>query len=103
MNDFFFFFFFSSRRRHTRWTGDWSSDVCSSDLFRSLGTPAEPGSMLVTLIGAVRRPGVYEIEIGRPVREVLELAGGPEAPLSALLIGGYFGTWADPAAAEPLP
>src|SRR5690348_17999526 len=28
----FFFFFFSSRRRHTRWTGDWSSDVCSSDL-----------------------------------------------------------------------
>src|SRR5690348_16149078 len=24
-------FFFSSRRRHTRWTGDWSSDVCSSD------------------------------------------------------------------------
>src|SRR6266581_1602686 len=28
----FFFFFFSSRRRHTSWTGDWSSDVCSSDL-----------------------------------------------------------------------
>src|SRR6266581_7933739 len=28
----FFCFFFSSRRRHTRWTGDWSSDVCSSDL-----------------------------------------------------------------------
>src|SRR5690348_868352 len=27
-----FFFLFSSRRRHTRWTGDWSSDVCSSDL-----------------------------------------------------------------------
>src|SRR5579863_7323526 len=26
------FFFFSSRRRHTIWTGDWSSDVCSSDL-----------------------------------------------------------------------
>src|SRR4051794_12965853 len=29
------FFFFSSRRRHTRWTGDWSSDVCSSDLGES--------------------------------------------------------------------
>src|SRR5689334_24219629 len=27
------FFFFSSRRRHTRWNCDWSSDVCSSDLF----------------------------------------------------------------------
>src|SRR6266487_5542025 len=32
-------FFFSSRRRHTRWTGDWSSDVCSSDLGRGgMGT-----------------------------------------------------------------
>src|SRR5207248_3567034 len=28
------FFFFSSRRRHTRSYGDWSSDVCSSDLER---------------------------------------------------------------------
>src|SRR6266487_4375823 len=28
-------FFFSSRRRHTRWTGDWSSDVCSSDLTKA--------------------------------------------------------------------
>src|SRR2546426_1979230 len=38
----FFFFFFSSRRRHTRLQGDWSSDVCSSDLKllgkRDLGT-----------------------------------------------------------------
>src|SRR2546426_5209228 len=33
-SDFFLglFFFFSSRRRHTRLQGDWSSDVCSSDL-----------------------------------------------------------------------
>src|SRR5690606_39730469 len=31
-----FFFFFSSRRRHTRFSRDWSSDVCSSDL-------SEPG------------------------------------------------------------
>src|SRR5437762_14298677 len=30
------FFFFSSRRRHTRYIGDWSSDVCSSDLERIL-------------------------------------------------------------------
>src|SRR5207253_8180761 len=28
------FFFFSSRRRHTRWPRDWSSDVCSSDLYK---------------------------------------------------------------------
>src|SRR5256885_792855 len=40
-------FFFSSRRRHTRLQGDWSSDVCSSDLviakdgwrFHHLGIP----------------------------------------------------------------
>src|SRR5690349_24227761 len=32
----FFFFFFSSRRRHTRSLHDWSSDVCSSDLFSPL-------------------------------------------------------------------
>src|SRR3989449_7123291 len=30
------FFFFSSRRRHTRCSRDWSSDVCSSDLYRSI-------------------------------------------------------------------
>src|SRR5256885_3377062 len=30
------FFFFSSRRRHTRLQGDWSSDVCSSDLLTSI-------------------------------------------------------------------
>src|SRR4030066_47211 len=34
----FFFFFFSSRRRHTRFKCDWSSDVCSSDLFITVTT-----------------------------------------------------------------
>src|SRR5437899_4610380 len=33
LSELFFFFFFSSRRRHTRCLSDWSSDVCSSDLF----------------------------------------------------------------------
>src|SRR5437763_13400498 len=35
------FFFFSSRRRHTRYIGDWSSDVCSSDLPSLAGLGAE--------------------------------------------------------------
>src|SRR5256885_3520792 len=39
------FFFFSSRRRHTRLQGDWSSDVCSSDLCM----PAEPSTAPTTL------------------------------------------------------
>src|SRR5256885_17268647 len=38
-----FVFFFSSRRRHTRLQGDWSSDVCSSDLL--LGTRCTNGSL----------------------------------------------------------
>src|SRR2546427_952043 len=33
------FFFFSSRRRHTRFDCDWSSDVCSSDLFPTFHPP----------------------------------------------------------------
>src|SRR5437763_3285643 len=42
----FFIFFFSSRRRHTRYIGDWSSDVCSSDLNWSAqsGTQSEDAS-----------------------------------------------------------
>src|SRR5690606_39418833 len=43
---FCFFFFFSSRRRHTRFSRDWSSDVCSSDL-RQVTGPEE----LVARIG----------------------------------------------------
>src|SRR5688500_20158153 len=37
-----FFFFFSSRRRHTRLQGDWSSDVCSSDLPGPIGAVITP-------------------------------------------------------------
>src|SRR2546430_10354459 len=37
INLFRFFFFFSSRRRHTRFDCDWSSDVCSSDLWWLIG------------------------------------------------------------------
>src|SRR6202165_5256490 len=37
------FFFFSSRRRHTRLLGDWSSDVCSSDLYGSCSWDGDSG------------------------------------------------------------
>src|ERR1039457_893906 len=39
---FILFFFFSSRRRHTRLQGDWSSDVCSSDLAWLISNPCSP-------------------------------------------------------------
>jgi NADH:ubiquinone oxidoreductase subunit F (NADH-binding) len=71
--------------------------------FRALGTAREPGTMLVTILGAVNEPCVHEIAIGTPVGEVLSLAGGASAPLQALLLGGYFGRWAGASEAVPLP
>src|SRR3989454_8954535 len=50
------FFFFSSRRRHTRLQGDWSSDVCSSDLF-----PREEAEWLLGLFGEGRGEGVMPV------------------------------------------
>jgi NADH:ubiquinone oxidoreductase subunit F (NADH-binding) len=70
--------------------------------FRGAGLPSAPGSMLVTVSGAVARPGVYEIEVGTPAGEVIMLAGGPAERLQALLIGGYFGAWLPVEAAWPL-
>src|SRR5690606_40921818 len=46
------FFFFSSRRRHTRFSRDWSSDVCSSDLYEA-GT-GQTG--IYTKLGHTRQP-----------------------------------------------
>jgi NADH:ubiquinone oxidoreductase subunit F (NADH-binding) len=69
--------------------------------FRELGTQEQPGTALVTLEGAVRRRGVYEIPIGLPLAELLDLAGGVTVPIQAFLIGGYFGTWV--AAEDALP
>src|SRR3989454_4468600 len=48
----FVFFFFSSRRRHTRLQGDWSSDVCSSDLLQPL--LAAHGRVAVLIVDAMR-------------------------------------------------
>jgi len=64
-----------------------------SNWYRELGTVADPGSALVTITGAVRAPGVYELAFGTPMSDLLEAAGGPVEPLQALLVGGYFGTW----------
>ena len=63
--------------------------------FREVGTQEDPGTVLVTLSGAVARPGVYEIALGTPLRELVDEAGGPTAPPRAVLVGGYFGSWLD--------
>ncbi len=47
---------------------------------RSLGTPESPGVALCTVVGDVRRSGVAEIELGMPLRDVIEtISGGPRA------------------------
>ncbi len=63
------------------------------DWFRGAGTPNEPGTALVTLSGAVRNPGVYEIQLGQTLQQLVDDAGGPAADLQAFLVGGFFGTW----------
>jgi len=70
--------------------------------FRQAGTAEEPGTTLVTLLGAVARPGVYEIELGTTLHDVLTAAGGLTHSLRALLLGGYYGSWLDGALAREL-
>jgi len=60
---------------------------------REIGTLNDPGSLLVTLSGAVASPGVYEVAGGSPLTALLEAAGGTTDPVQAFQIGGYAGTW----------
>jgi NADH:ubiquinone oxidoreductase subunit F (NADH-binding) len=63
--------------------------------FAATGTHDEPGTTLLTISGAVGRPGVVEIPIGTPLSIVLTAAGA--APdLAAVITGGYHGTWVTP-------
>jgi NADH:ubiquinone oxidoreductase subunit F (NADH-binding) len=61
--------------------------------FRSAGRSDAPGTTLVTLSGALRAPGVYEVPMGLPLGEVLDVAGGAAQPLGSVLLGGFFGSW----------
>src|SRR6266487_5973748 len=65
----FCLFFFSSRRRHTRWTGDWSSDVCSSDLLGALQRAGSIRDRGVGVLGdrvAVRPAGAEDDVMAGP-------------------------------------
>src|SRR5690606_40924509 len=53
------FFFFSSRRRHTRFSRDWSSDVCSSDLHYFVNQAfLEPNQLLRDMDRIAHLPGI---------------------------------------------
>jgi NADH:ubiquinone oxidoreductase subunit F (NADH-binding) len=71
--------------------------------FREVGAPSAPGSALVTVSGAVGRPGVYEIALGTTVGQVLMLADGPTERPQAVLVGGYFGAWLQAEVAWQVP
>lgn len=58
--------------------------------FRSTGLPDAPGTILVTIGGDVKSPGVYEVPLGTPIRRVIEEhGGGPTGSIQAVLPGGF--------------
>src|SRR5262249_56390924 len=69
-------FFFSSRRRHTRLVSDWSSDVCSSDLYSA----TDGGNML-------DGRGGNDVLVGGPGADIL-LGGSGQIGTGGIISGG---------------
>jgi NADH:ubiquinone oxidoreductase subunit F (NADH-binding) len=74
-----------------------------AEWYRSIGRHGAVGSALVTITGAVGQPGVREIELGTTLGELVAEAGGLTSGVRAIVLGGYFGTWARPGAIWELP
>src|ERR1700736_1060640 len=64
-----------------------------SEWFRQVGTPESPGTALMTVLGAVARPTVIEVDRGATLGAVINAVGGLVSAAQAVLLGGYFGTW----------
>ena len=71
--------------------------------FRDLGRGGAAGTVLLTVSGAVARPGVVEVAHGTPIGEAVAAAGGLTTTASAVLLGGYFGGWVAAGEAWGLP
>ncbi len=78
------------------------ADNGGPDAFRAIGTEGSTGPKLFCVSGHVARPGVYEVEFGTTLRELLELAGGvPDGKgLKAVLLGGAAGVFVGPDALD---
>lgn len=63
------------------------------DWFRAAGGRDAPGSILVTVDGAVSEPSVREIPLGITIGDLVARCGGTTEPIQAFLVGGYFGSW----------
>jgi NADH-quinone oxidoreductase subunit F len=64
--------------------------------FASIGTADSTGTRLFCLSGTVNRPGLYEVEFGATLRDLLQLAGGVPDGLQAILLGGAAGSFVTP-------
>lgn len=64
-----------------------------SSWFRAIGDPADPGTVLVSLSTPLDRPTVVEVPTGTPLIELIEHGGSRPSDVSAVLLGGYHGTW----------
>jgi NADH-quinone oxidoreductase subunit F len=71
------------------------ADNGGADAYRAIGTEGSPGPKLFCVSGHVNRPGVYEVDFGTTLRELLELAGGVPGgrSLKAILLGGAAGVF----------
>jgi NADH-quinone oxidoreductase subunit F len=64
--------------------------------FASLGTVESTGTRLFCLSGDILNPGVYEVEFGATLGDLIELAGGPAGEIAAVLMGGAAGSLIGP-------
>ncbi len=62
-----------------------------SEWYKSMGTPESTGTKLLSVSGDCRFPGVYEIEWGISIDEVLEMAGASKSEVQAVQVGGPSG------------
>jgi len=69
--------------------------------YAELGIPGEPGTTLLTVAGDGPHGAVLEVPYGVPLARVLEYCGYD--PASAVLLGGYHGTWLPAGGAARLP
>src|SRR2546426_8754981 len=82
-----FFFFFSSRRRHTRLQGDWSSDVCSSDLVDAFAF-SDSGSRVI--LPSLRGEGIDRLDALVVSHDDRDHSGGAGSVLEAIPVGALW-------------
>lgn len=66
--------------------------IQGGNAFAAIGTPKSTGTKLLSLDGFFNRPGLYEVDMGTPLKDVVNnLGGGFKEPVKAMHIGGPLG------------